>query len=98
MSNPLPVPAAAPRRGSAPNPIEPQAYPALEQLRQHVSRDGVALIDRVYADAQALHRRVRDLEAELELYRPAPDPADEQWPNKHGRVVDAAGEAVEDLL
>ncbi len=93
MSNALPLHQDAPRRGGTPGPIEPATYPALEQLRAHVAREGVALIDRVYAEAQLLHRRAKDAEAELELYRPAPDPAEQDWPNARGRVIDA-----EDLL
>lgn len=68
MSNPLPVHLAPAQRGSAPNPIEPELYKGLADLRQHCSRDGVALIDRVYRDALALHKRALDAEAELELY------------------------------
>lgn len=56
------------QRGSAPNTIEPSRYPALEELRRHCSRGGLMLIDRVYAEAQALHKRAADAEAELELF------------------------------
>lgn len=72
MSNPLPISQPAARRGSPPNSIEPALYPGLADLRPHCARDGTALIDRAYRDAAALHKRVLDLEAELELYRPAP--------------------------
>jgi hypothetical protein len=95
MSNPLPIHQAPAQRGSAPNPIEPATYRGLADLRPHCSRDGVALIDRAYRDAAALHKRVLDLEAELELYRPRtasevafPEPANAAsaaWP--HGGYV-----------
>lgn len=75
MSNPLPVHHAPAQRGSAPNPIEPELYKGLADLRQHCSRDGVALIDRVYRDALALHKRALDAEAELALYA-EPQPRD----------------------
>lgn len=73
MSNPLPLsPGGSAQRGSAPNSIEPSRYPGLEDLRRHCSRDGVALIDRVYRDALALHKRAVDAEAELALYDDTP--------------------------
>lgn len=63
MSNPLPLPEqSAPKRGSSPRSIDPERYPALEQLRQHCSRGGQMLIDRVYAEAQALHKRATEAE------------------------------------
>lgn len=68
MSNPLPLPATPGRKGSPPNSIEPRLYPALEQLRDHCTRDGIALIDRVYAEALALHKRAKAAEDELALY------------------------------
>lgn len=75
MSNPLPIQQPPTQRGSAPNAIEPELYKGLADLRPHCSRDGVALIDRAYRDALALHKRVLDLEAELALYvEPAPSP------------------------
>lgn len=69
MSNPLPLPEQpAPKRGSSPSSIDHERCPALEQLRRHCSRGGQMLIDRVYAEAQALHKRATDAEEQLELF------------------------------
>lgn len=56
------------RRTSPPDTIDRERYPALEDLRRHCSRGGLMLIDRVYAEAQALHKRAKDAEAELALF------------------------------
>lgn len=60
MSNPLPLadPAPAPKV-TPPNKIDPEHYPALEQLRSFCHRGGTALIDRVYAEAQAMYAELR---------------------------------------
>ena len=49
-----------------PPAIDPQVFPALEQLRQCCTQGGDKLIDRVYAEALKIHRMLRDKENELE--------------------------------
>lgn len=69
MSNPRPLeaPPTSPLSGPPPSSIDKVQYPALEQMRTSCHRGGVALIDRVYAEAQALHHRAVQAEAELGL-------------------------------
>lgn len=49
---------------SIPSSLDPKRLPALEQLRVHCERGGPSLLDRVYAEAQALHACVRELGAD----------------------------------
>ena len=42
-------------------PIAPSIFPALEQLRKHANRDGVMLIDRVYAEALIIYKACLEL-------------------------------------
>jgi hypothetical protein len=69
-------------------PIDKEQYPALEQLRPFCRCDGPGLLDRVYADAQALHKRATEAEQELELYTagiPAKTFAPKPWMDNAGR-------------
>lgn len=50
-----------------PNPIDPAKYPALEELRRFAERGGKGMLDRVYADAQNMHTKLRMYE---DLYGP----------------------------
>lgn len=53
---------STPRPGGTPSKIDPDAFPALEDLRQHCRRGGKTLIDRVYADALRMWQRLKEAE------------------------------------
>ena len=68
MSNTLPLPEQPKLFGGLrPARIDPTRYPALDQLQAHSQRDGPALIDRVYTEAQSLYKELQATRAELEL-------------------------------
>jgi hypothetical protein len=60
------------RPGSVPASINPKEYRALEDLRSHCRREGVTLIDRVYADAAKMYQLLKTYEDLYELNQPAP--------------------------
>jgi hypothetical protein len=62
------------RPGSVPASINPKEYRALEDLRSHCRREGVTLIDRVYADAAKMYLRLKEVEDLAGLSQPAPKP------------------------
>lgn len=64
---------SGPMSGPAPRSIDKVRYPALEELRKSCHLGGQSMLDRIYCEAQALHKRATDAELELELYvEPAP--------------------------
>ena len=57
-----------PMSGPAPRSIDKVRYPALEDLRKSCHLGGQSMLDRIYREAQALHKRATEAEAELELF------------------------------
>ena len=81
-----------------PPAIDPQTFPALEQLRQCCTQGGDKLIDRVYAEALSIHRMLREKENELENAWAALDFSRSDNTTSYTITSDAAGSDGEDLL
>ena len=72
MSESQPDTPPRPLSGPMPRGIDKERYPALEEMRKNCHVGGRSLLDRIYTEAMALHRRAVEAEAELELLGVAP--------------------------
>ena len=70
---------SGPMSGSAPRSIDKARYPALEELRKSCHLGGQSMLDRIYCEAQALHKRATEAEEELKLFI---DPSEAETPDE----------------
>ena len=65
--------------GPAPRSIDKVRYPALEELRKSCHLGGTSMLDRIYREAQTLHKRATEAEEELKLFI---DPSEAEQPDE----------------